>query len=244
MQQHIRSDDAAQKPVIKRSRKLFGLLAAQERRVITILRALLAREDDLKESDRAFLSALPQSTRAAFLQLAAETRAHDLDIFGVHSTFVSEDELAILSRIILFQRPTQSGDWRIANSFQQALRRCAEMLAQEGRRLQPRVGRCDAYTERGGCFRIERTTPSPPASSRARDDFVWNGHSEPAPQSLKAKALAIVRTNRIARTAQFNAAGISNQYLSQLCKWGYVEKAGHGFYRFPQRFSKGDGLVT
>jgi hypothetical protein len=241
-------EELGPKPVIQRTRKLFSILAAQERRVIACLRVILTPENQRREADRRFHAALPEGTRAAFVQLAAETRANDLVVFAPHSAFVSEDELAILSRLILLQRPTQSGQWRAANPFQKALKRCAAALEEEGRRLLPRVGLCDAYADRGGCFRIELTAHDAPSSihppPRRGSQYVWNGRHEPRPGTLKARALSIVREHRIARTSQFNAVGISNQYLSLLCKRGYVEKAGHGFYRLPRRFSKGVNEMT
>lgn len=226
-------------------RKLSSALTAQERRVVKILRIALLPDDEREGADRTFLALLAGPLRAAFAELAQEARRNRLVLFIPSSAFVSEDELAILSRLILLQRPTRSGSWRLANPFQQALKRCADELGREGRRLPARPALTEAYIDRGGCFRIEilaSPAPAAPAASYSAPPPKpkWDGRQEPEAGSLKARALAMVRSQETVSTAQFTAIGISRQYLSLLGKWGYVEKAGHGRYRFPSHLGKKD----
>lgn len=210
--------------------------------MVKILRIALLPDDEREGTDRTFLALLAGPLRAAFAELAQEARRNRLVLFIPSSAFVSEDELAILSRLILLQRPTRSGSWRLANPFQQALKRCADELAREGRRLPARPALTEAYIDRGGCFRIEiLASPAPAASYSAPPPKPkWDGRQEPDAGSLKARALAMVRSQETVSTAQFTAIGISRQYLSLLGKWGYVEKAGHGRYRFPSHLGKKD----
>jgi hypothetical protein len=191
---------------------------------------------------------------AAFELLAAEIHNNGLQICATHCTFVSEDELAILSRLIAFQRPSQCDRWQIINPFQQALKRVAHALLQEGRRLEPRMSLFEAYADRGGCFRIsvksgKSSAPIPRFERYVRSPHrnpdwksaLWDGCQEPVAGSLKARALGIVRQHQVAPTALFTAAGISRQYLSLLCKAGFVERIGHGLYRYPERLRQHGG---
>ncbi|MPS69762.1 MAG: hypothetical protein E2586_14855 [Novosphingobium sp.] len=230
------------RPSIGQGLKQLGSLAFQERRVILLLRAMAAPGDAPAGSER---HASPQpALREGFELLAREAIANGLSIFAPGSAFVNDDELAILSRLTLFQRPSQSGEWELANDFQKALKTCADELENEGRRLPPRPPLLEDYTDRHACFRIRYVDRALSAKSRGdlpvRRQPLWDGQREPEPGTLRARALEIVRRNPISTTAQFLAVGITHQYLSTLGKQGYVEKIGHGVYRYPSRLRKNE----
>lgn len=211
--------------------KQIGALSHIERRVIHLLRAYMFPEKDGYPGQAACLATAP-ALNDALAGLAAEVHANKLAVFAPNSAFVSSDEMTILNRLMLLQRPSRTGHWQLTGAFQIALKLCASELEREGRRLPARPLR-DSLASRQDCFEIRLSDAARPCVPRGRRVRLWDGRTEPEPGTLRAKALEIVRGNELAATAQFLSAGITQQYLFWLNRHGYVEKVGHGFYRFP-----------
>lgn len=217
----------------------LGSLAFRERRVVLLIREL--RGPGLSSTSGIFAS-LSVPVHQAFQRLAREAKAHGIQVFPPEAPFLSLDENTILHRIAALQRPSLSSNWCIANTLQEAMKVCADVLAEESRRLPARAILQDRDTSRNPSLRIEcsgkgtmRRDLNTYTRRRARR---WDGLSEPPPGTLQAKALEIVRRHPIASTAQFLAVGITHQYLSALHHRGFVERIGHGFYSFPSRLEK------
>lgn len=179
------------RPSIGQGLKQLGSLAFQERRVILLLRAMAAPGDAPAGSER---HASPQpALREGFELLAREAIANGLSIFAPGSAFVNDDELAILSRLTLFQRPSQSGEWELANDFQKALKTCADELENEGRRLPPRP-------------RCLRTTPTAtPASASA----MWTARFPRNPGAICLSGASRCGTDNVNRNPAHCAPGRS-----------------------------------
>ncbi|HUD90037.1 type IV toxin-antitoxin system AbiEi family antitoxin domain-containing protein [Sphingobium sp.] len=195
------------------ARRLFSVLTIQERRVITLLRAYCAGVG---------AGEVPVLVHRAFATLAAEVRANALVVFAVRSIYVSDDEVAILRWLSMLQRPSQSAQLRMANPFQNALKSCADALAEDGGRLPPRSVLADACIERDGCFGIA-----------LRADGLEREIPTVSADSPEARALALVEGRKFATASQFRALGISTQKLSRLCQRGYVERVATGLYKKP-----------
>ena len=203
------------------------MLPLQERRIVQILRACFA-DPALTGDDSA--------PGRALHNLAAEARAHGLALFAPNAAFLSVDEIGLLDRIARLQRPSQSGDWIIEGPFQAALLGCALALDEDGRRLPPRPNLAEDIPGIAPCliFRDgtgDGTAAAPP--KRRRSKAKWDGIQEPAPGSIRARALAMVRRHDLVKTAQFLVEGITYQHLSALHRQGYLRKAGHGLYALP-----------
>jgi len=160
-----------------------------------------------------------------------------------NALFASDDELAILSRINACQRPSMIASWTFTNPLQRAMKTCAEQMRRVSKRLLPRPILIATYIDRDGPFLIEYrpvfiSAEDVHAAHYCDADIKWDGKSEFYPGSQKAKAIALVRSKAFVRTAEFQAVGISRQYLSLLCKRGYVERAGFAKYRAPSIIRK------
>lgn len=213
--------------------KQIATLSHLERRVIHLLRAHVFPEKDARAHRMSSIPVAPALVDA-FSALAAEVLANRLAVFAPNSAFVSGDEMTILNRLMLLQRPSRSGNWQVTSAFQIALKRCATELESEGRRLPARPLR-DTSASDQDCFEIRLANSPRPGVPRERHIRLWDGQTEPEPGTLRAKALEIVRKNELAATSQFLSAGINHQYLFWLNRHGYVEKVAHGFYCFPVR---------
>ncbi|WP_334184887.1 type IV toxin-antitoxin system AbiEi family antitoxin domain-containing protein [Novosphingobium sp.] len=217
----------------------FGSLAFRERQIVVILRSLLHPADPVRSSDNEMRAKLSGSLREAFEWLAREAIAHSIVVFAPGAPFVSLDENTIIHRISALQRPSLSGNWRLANPLQLAMKACAEGLKSDARRLPARAILLERDTSANPSLRIEYSGKRPlaPACDNylPRRQKLWDGASEPPTGSLRAKALEIVRRHQLASTAQFLAVGITHQYLSSLHRQGFVERIGHGVYRYPRR---------
>lgn len=209
--------------------KQLAVLPFQERRIVQILRACFA--DPSLDTD----DSVPGR---ALNRLAGEARAHGLALFAPNAAFLSVDEIAQLDRIARLQRPSQSGDWIVEGPFQTALLDCARVLAEDGRRLPPRPNLADEMHGASPCLvfrdgaQAGGITASP--KRRRRSKTKWDGVQEPAPGTIRARALAMVRRHDLVKTAQFLAEGITYQHLSALHRQGYLRKAGHGLYALPE----------
>ncbi len=216
-------------------------LAFRERRVIVMLRAFQAPAGHAGDGERRVFANLRPSIRDAFGELARQAKINDLVIFKPGSPFVSIDEITIVHRLSMLQRPSQSSHWKMVNDFQHSLKRCADELSDDPRRLPARPLPAHANCSQADCFSIEFEDDAPAAEVRGqgrqpnRSPQLWDGKREPEAGSLQAIAVQIVRSQPLTRAAQFLGVGITHQYLSTLHKQGYVERAGHGVYRYPQR---------
>lgn len=214
-------------------------LAFRERRLVLILRGL--RHPQATESGR-IVANLSPPLHEAFERLAREAKACGIQVLLPGAPVLSLDENTILHRIAALQRPSISGNWRLVNALQQAMKACADTLAQDARRLPARAILQERDTSRNPSLRIEcagKDSVTRDLNTYAlRRAKLWDGRSEPPPGTLKAKAVEIVRRHPVATTAQFLAAGITHQYLSALHHDGFVERIGQGVYSFPSRLMK------
>lgn len=214
-------------------------LAFRERRLVLILRGL--HHPEAAESAR-IAADLAAPLHEAFARLAREAKSCGIQVLLPVAPVLSLDENTILHRIAALQRPSISGHWRLVNALQQAMKACADALGQDARRLPARAILQERDTSQNPSLRIEcagkgRVTRNLDTYARRRAKL-WDGHSEPPPGTLKAKAVEIVRRHPVATTAQFLAAGITHQYLSALHHDGFVERIGQGVYSFPSRLMK------
>jgi hypothetical protein len=225
--------------------KPMSVLTQAERRLVKDLRIAALADDRLDGADRRAFAALPDGLRGALAGLAYEAQAAHLSLFAPGSSFLGDDELAILGGLALLQRPTKSAPWRLTNAFQLALKLCADQLVREDRRLPLRQAFTPAQIDHD-CFQLEKFAQAcAHRTAKERQSAVnlqWDGRTEPTPGTRKALAVALVRTREAVRVTEFLAIGISRQYLSLLCKWGYLEKAGHGLYRFPTKLEFKDSV--
>lgn len=220
----------------------LGSLAFRERRLVTILRRLFHPQKAAPVDSR-ILANLPGTILDSFEWLAREAKANDIVVFPYGAPFISRDENTIIHRIAALQRPSLSGNWHLANALQRAMKACAVALASDVRRLPARAMLLERDSSQNPALRIEyigkpRSGPAAHDKPFRRRGKLWDGKSEPPPGSLRARALEIVRRHPTASTAQFLAAGITHQYLSTLHKDGWVERTGHGIYRFPKRLDR------
>lgn len=207
--------------------KAMTTLTLAEKRLVGMLRA--AGAGVLSDE-------LPQVLRAALTEVAVKARAADLILLQPREGFVGPDELAILSRLILLQRPSRIRGCVLMTELQIALRVCAEALLEQGQRLPARTAMAHAHRDRdrGGSLRLEGAVAMTFTPSTTSATWKWNGRDEPPVGSLRARALALVRARETVSASEFIKVGISRQYLSELRKGGYVERVGHGRYRLPQ----------
>jgi hypothetical protein len=212
----------------------MAMLTSQERKVVMSLRIAGSPDEPFPAGDKQFYAALPDALRAAFVALAREARAERLIAFAPGSAFVSGDELAIVGRLILLQRPSVSRNWQPVSSFQHALKECADELCRHGRRLPVRTALAEANLDRGSRFHFAQVNPLPVHEA---DD---GEAASPAPRAgsdslrprgmLKARAIAMVRAQGRVPLAQLTAAGISRRYARLLCKRGFLQKIDENFF--------------
>jgi len=217
-------------------------LAFSERRALLLLRIEAHPESSPRVGEEHIFANMPDELRKSYADVAREAVKHELMVLLPRSPFLSKDENTLLHRLSALQRPSQSGRWILANDLQRALSRCAELLAENGRRLPPRPALLEPEASASPSLRIV-TADEGSGSEHGRKTYswrrrMWDGSSEPAPGTLVDRALQIVRTAREAKTAEFLAAGITYQYLSALRKLGYVERVSHGVYCYPRRLTK------
>lgn len=193
------------------------VLTLQERRVMALLRMAFANEADRPASMGGELSRV-------LARLVAEVRENGLSVFEARSRFVSDDELAILSWLSMLQRPSQSGQWLMANTFQEALRGLADALLREESRLPARSILSDARLGHKGCFRIE-----------LRPETTVGKRPYAAPRTVDAKVLMLVERHHFVTASQFRALGISSQQISRLYRSGQIERVSLGLYKKPER---------
>lgn len=201
------------------ARCTFAVLAAQERRAIMLLRQICNAQtqrdiDGINVTDELLLT---------LKRVAKEVRKNEVCVFAPRSAFASEDEVAILSWLSSLQRPSQSGQWHMANAFQQALKAWAELLLLEERKLPARSMKAHATLERSGCFQITLRRDLRPAKAKM-----------PSAKTQNGEVSAFLDRHRFATTLQFRAIGVSSQTLSRLCQRGYIERVSLGVYKKPE----------
>lgn len=145
---------------------------------------------------------------AAFAHLASVARASGMAIFAGHSPFVSDAEVALLTQIATAQRLEGSRRLRDDAPMAIAIMRCCAVLHDAGIRLSHSVHANDA--DEGGY-----------------DDSLYLRPRD----TPRTRALSLARSFGITSTEQFLAAGISRQYVSRLCRDGYLLRIRHGWYR-------------
>lgn len=136
--------------------------------------------------------------------------------------FLSQDEILLLTSLAAMQRRgclTVSSD--LCPDLIETLRQCATALAEAGARLPFRGFAPHAMIER----------QQGPLESGGLDARTQNSVLRVRDRSVAANALEMVRERELVSTREFERAGISRQYLSLLCKKGYLTRARHGWYR-------------
>ncbi len=151
---------------------------------------------------------------AALSRLAELARQRDVVLFAPGSPFVSDGEVGLISRLATAQRsdiPMAAG---IDTREYDSLLHCALLLRDAG-----------LWLPLHGPGRGLRQRPSGAAAALERA-------LEPqAPSDVRARALSLARSRYVASTSEFAAAGVSRQYVSLLCKDGFLQRVRYGWYR-------------
>jgi len=147
----------------------------------------------------------------AFSNLADIARQRGAVIFASESPFVGDAEIEILTHIAAAQRQEGRALARVDSMEFDALLRCATVLREAGIWL-PLAASAGSSRQRigGGTF----------ASHRFAKD-----------EAVRARALSLARSREVASTEEFAAIGVSRQYVSRLCKDGYLQRVRYGWYR-------------
>jgi hypothetical protein len=140
---------------------------------------------------------------AAFAHLASVARASGMTLFAGHSPFVSDGEIALLTQIATAQRQEGSRRLRDDAPMAIAIMRCCAVLHDAGIWLSHNIL---AAVEDDSAYILPRETP-------------------------RTRALSLAQSCGTTSTEQFLAAGISRQYVSRLCRDGYLQRIRHGWYR-------------
>lgn len=223
--------------VVGRCRNPMAFLTAKERQVIMSLRLMMPGIEPPVKMPRHIFGDRNCPIRQIFGEIAAQAAAHGLDIFSPASLFVSEDEMAFISRLSQLQRPSQSAFWTINGPFMAQLQKCAPLLEARLGRLAPRTALAEALHGRAECFDVADQSEANIADGQRR--LSAQGCRR---LLLRSRALEAARREPVVRTAQFGALGISRQLLGALCKSGYLERVSHGHYRLATRIMK-DAVV-
>lgn len=203
----------------------------QERDIVRLLRGralltILRRRDSLIVPNAA--DALEESIHL----LGRCMIEHGLAIYSPGSPCLSDGEAFALDWLALHQRPAISSPTANPGSLHDALRASARALREAGIRLPPCTVAEWPFVQADQGIR-RRSNPS----RRAGEGISRQIGPQPTGASLKAQAIALVHSREIIPAADFYAIGISRQYLSLLCKLGYIGRAGFGRYRAPIKTS-------
>lgn len=147
----------------------------------------------------------------AFSNLADMAQRRGAVIFARESPFVGDAEIEILTRIAAAQRLGRRAPSHGGGMECDALLRCAMVLREAGIWL-------PLAASAGGSRR------QPERGALARHRFAKG-------EAVRARALSLARSRQVASTEEFAAVGVSRQYVSQLCKNGYLERVRYGWYR-------------
>lgn len=149
--------------------------------------------------------------KGAFSNLADIARRRGAVIFARESPFVGDTEIEILTRIAAAQRQMGRVLPRTDSIEFDALLRCATVLREASIWL-PLATSAGNARQQAGC---KQFAPQRFAKGEA----------------VRARALSLARSRELASTEEFAAIGVSRQYVSQLCKNGYLERVRYGWYR-------------
>lgn len=145
-----------------------------------------------------------------------------LSIWRPGAMFLSRDEILLLTSLAAMQRqhchivPSALGPDLI-----EALQRCAAALAEAGVRLPLKV--IVSFNKIG---QPALPVVGPEGFNAAQRTAVRGVRN----RSVAAVALGMVRERGLVSTREFEAAGVSRQYLSMLCNKGYLRRLRHGWY--------------
>lgn len=147
----------------------------------------------------------------AFTDLSTIAKCQGVAIFSVESPFVSEGEILLLTQIATTQRLHGRALIQADTSLCNALFRCAVALKDAG-----------IWLPRATLAEVASVSSSNPENLPMQ--FGRHGMA-------RARALSLVRSREAASTEEFLSIGISRQYVSRLCKDGYLQRVRHGWYR-------------
>ncbi|UXC90271.1 type IV toxin-antitoxin system AbiEi family antitoxin domain-containing protein [Sphingobium sp. RSMS] len=145
-----------------------------------------------------------------------------LSIWRPGSMFLSQDEILLLISLAAMQRRS----WRafrcaLDPGLVEVLRKCAVALAEANVCMPIKAfARLDMIAQLGSpSIEVARSNAHPRNSTLDIDDG-----------SIGATVIAMLQERNLVSTREFEAAGISRQYLSLLCKKGYLRRVRHGWY--------------
>lgn len=183
--------------------RLLGKRSAPERLVIACLRG------DLPSGPLLGLA----GANEIFARLAGIARQRNVEIYASPSPFISEGEISLLTCLATAQRSDVRFVAEIDATEIEALLNCALLLRECGIWLPlsrpTNSGRCAGHNEQSA----ERPAESPELGM------------------VRARALSLARARHVASTREFAAAGVSRQYVSRLCKDGFLQRVRYGWYR-------------
>ncbi|MFD1103833.1 type IV toxin-antitoxin system AbiEi family antitoxin domain-containing protein [Sphingobium olei] len=157
----------------------------------------------------------------AFASLVTLARHRGVTIFPPDARFISDGEIELLANLAAAQRQACRTFATIDVNEFNALLQCAMVLRDAGIWL-PMAGLHGMAAVRPA--HAERT-------ERPEGRFVTG--------IARARALSLVRSREVASTDEFVQIGVSRQYVSQLCKDGYIQRVRHGWYRAAPSLPRG-----
>ncbi len=218
--------------------RLLSRQTSAERHVITRLRS---REELAELRNPELDNQKSGNQQPVFSKLAALMRANGAVIFTAASPFISESEVTILGLLAAAQRADQEALSYIGVGERDALRRCAIALSDLGISLPFRaMCRSLSITDKDP-YKGESTSTKPCPSSP--HGLGRNGASLSSAR-VRARALDYLHTCAVASTGELEAMGFSRQYLSLLCKGGYLQRVRQGWYRASPRQDRLAGGAT
>lgn len=154
----------------------------------------------------------------AVRHMADQLAGTQLSIWHPGSMFLSQDEILLLTSLAAMQRRSCLTLHSALNSdLIETLQKCAAALTEASVRL-PVKASIVAEPERHPMETLRHHAYQQSSGLCVRD------------RSVAAIVLAMVRERGLVSTREFEAAGISRQYLSMLCKKGSLKRLRHGWY--------------
>jgi hypothetical protein len=144
----------------------------------------------------------------AFARVADIVRQRHIVVYTPASPFVSDGEIWLLTRLATAQRVDGRMAGDINETEYQSLLFCAVLLRDAGLWLPLHVPARDARSTQPGSLYGDRESGI-----------------------VKARALSLARSRQVASTGEFAAIGVSRQYVSLLCKDGFLQRVRYGWYR-------------
>lgn len=150
--------------------------------------------------------------------MADQLAGTQLSIWHPGSMFLSQDEILLLTSLAAMQRRRCLTLHSALNSdLIETLKKCAAALTEASVRL-PAKASIVAEPGRHPMETLRYHAYQQSSGLCVRD------------HSVAAIVLAMVRERGLVSTREFEAAGISRQYLSMLCKKGSLKRLRHGWY--------------